>query len=124
VIFAHTAELVDDLYRQRNSIGFPKLYKKYVTAHAIYLDDLAYMAFEPEKVEYLFRLIFDRTEKKTGPIIVTTNTDVKSWWSFFPSKAMGMAFSDRVLGGAIGIRFTGPSIRSNPDGNGVEDDES
>ena len=80
------------------------------------------MPFAPDKVEYLFRLIFDRTEKKTGPIIVTTNTDVKSWWSFFPSKAMGMAFSDRVLGGAIGIRFTGPSIRSNPGGGAPDGD--
>jgi len=124
VIFARTAELVDEFYRQRNSLGFPKLYKKYVTAHAIYLDDLAYLTFDPEKVEYLFRLIFDRTEKKTGPIIVTTNSDVREWWKYFPSKAMGMAFSDRVLGGAIGIRFTGPSIRSNPDGDGVDDDES
>ena len=120
----NTRELVEELYLKRNSHGFPKLYKSYVTAAALYLDDLAYMPFAPEKVEYLFRLIFDRTEKKTGPIVVTTNTDVKSWWSFFPGKAMGMAFSDRVLGGAIGIRFTGPSIRSNPDGDdGDEDDE-
>jgi len=124
VVFAHTRELVEELYRQRDSHGFPKLYKGYVTAAALYLDDLAYMPFAPEKVEYLFRLVFDRTEKKTGPVVVTTNTDVKSWWKFFPSKAMGMAFSDRVLGGAIGIRFTGPSIRSNPDGDdaGEEDD--
>ena len=28
------------------------------------------------------------SEKKTGPVIVTTNTDVKEWWSFFPSQAL------------------------------------
>ena len=60
------------------------------------------------------RVVFDRIEKQTGPVIVTTNTDVKQWWRFFPTKAMGMAFSDRVLGGATGIKFTGPSIRHEP----------
>ena len=61
------------------------------------------MPFNPEQVEFLFRVIFDRVERKAGPIIVTTNTDVNEWWQFFPSKAMGKAFSDRILGGAIGI---------------------
>jgi len=113
-IFANTRELVEELYLKRDSYGFAKLYRKYVTASLICLDDLAYMPFAPEKVEYLFRLVFDRIEKKTGPLIVTTNTEVREWWKFFPSKAMGMAFSDRVLGGAIGIKFTGKSIRSTP----------
>jgi hypothetical protein len=39
------------------------------------------------------------------------NTDVTEWWQFFPSKAMGMAFSDR-LEGAQGILLSGESIRA------------
>jgi len=112
--FVNTRELVDELYQKRESYLFAKLYRRYVTAPLICLDDLAYLPYAPEKVEFLFRLIFERTEKRTGPVIVTTNTDVREWWQFFPSKAMGMAFSDRVLGGAIGIKFTGNSIRSQP----------
>ena len=50
---------------------------------------------------------------KTGSTIVTSNTDVGEWWQFFPSKAMGMVFSDRLLDGAQGIRFAGESIRPN-----------
>lgn len=110
-IFENTREMVETLYRMRDSYLFAKIYRKYVTAGVLVLDDLAYMPFAPEKVDFLFRVVFDRTEKGTGPVIVTTNTDVREWWQFFPSKAMGMAFSDRVLGGAIGIKFSGPSIR-------------
>jgi DNA replication protein DnaC len=109
--FEYTRELVEKLYQLRNSYNFTRVYRHYVNLDLLVLDDLAYMPFAPEKVDFLFRLIFDRSEKKTGPVIVTTNTDVKEWWSFFPSKAMGMAFSDRVLGGAVGIKFIGPSIR-------------
>jgi DNA replication protein DnaC len=108
----NTRDMVEHLYRMRDSHLFPKLYRRFVTVDVMALDDLAYMPFAPEQVEFLFRLVFDRTEKQTGPIIVTTNTDVKEWWQFFPSKAMGMAFSDRILGGAIGIKFSGPSIRT------------
>jgi DNA replication protein DnaC len=110
-----TRELVEELFQQRNAYGFARIYRAFVKLPLLVLDDLAYMPFAPEKVEYLFRLVYDRIEKKTGSIVITTNTDVKEWWSFFPSKAMGMAFSDRALGGAIGIKFTGKSIRSLPD---------
>jgi len=114
-VFENTRELVEKLYNARESYAFGRIYRGYVTAPLLALDDLAYMPFAPEKVEYLFRLVHDRTEKKSGSLIITTNTDVKEWWSFFPSKAMGMAFSDRALGGAIGIKFTGKSIRQLPD---------
>lgn len=113
-VFNNTHDLIESLYRIRESYHFPKVYRSYVTADLLVLDDLAYMPFDPNKVEFLFRLVHERTEKKIGSLIVTTNTDVKEWWSFFPSKAMGMAFSDRILGGAYGIKFTGPSIRSKP----------
>ena len=113
-VFEYTRELVENLYKLRDSYTFARVYRYYVNLDLLILDDLAYMPFAPEKVDFLFRLIFDRSEKKTGPVIVTTNTDVKEWWSFFPSKAMGMAFSDRVLGGAVGIKFTGQSIRRKP----------
>jgi DNA replication protein DnaC len=119
-IFENTRALVDKLHAMRNAYTYEKVYRRYVQAPVLILDDLAYMPYAPEKVEYLFRVVFDRTEKKTGALIVTTNTDVKEWWSFFPSKAMGMAFSDRVLGGAIGIKFTGTSIRRDPVQNGKE----
>ena len=67
--------------------------------------------YTPEKVEYLFSLVIDRHELRSGSTIVTSNTDVQEWWQFFPSKAMGMAFSDRLLEGAQGLRYAGPSIR-------------
>ena len=111
-VFENTREMIEKLYKMRESYLFAKVYRHYVMADVLVLDDLAYMPFAPEQVDYLFRVIFDRTEKSAGSTIVTTNTDVKEWWRFFPSKAMGMAFSDRVLGGAIGIKFTGPSIRT------------
>jgi DNA replication protein DnaC len=114
-VFENTRELVEKLHSTRDSYHFGKIYRQYVTAPLLAIDDLAYMPFAPEKVEFLFRLVHDRIEKKTGSLIITTNTDVKEWWSFFPSKAMGMAFSDRALGGAIGIKFTGKSIRTLPD---------
>jgi DNA replication protein DnaC len=111
----NTRQIVERLYRMSDSHLFPKLYRRYVTVDTLVLDDLAYMPFDPKQVEFLFRIVFDRIEKQTGSIIVTTNTDVKEWWQFFPSKAMGMAFSDRILGGAIGLKFSGPSIRGSRD---------
>ena len=62
-------------------------------------------------MEYLFSLIVDRHELEIGSTIVTSNTDVTEWWQYFPSKAMGMAFSDRLLEGAQGLKLSGGSIR-------------
>lgn len=114
-VFENTRDLIEELFLIRNSLHFPKVYKSYVNADILALDDLAYMPFDPEKVDFLFRLVFDQTEKKNGALIITTNSDVRQWWQYFPNKAMGMAFSDRALGGALGIKFTGDSIRRRKD---------
>jgi DNA replication protein DnaC len=112
VLAFYTADLLTLLHSKRNSFHFGKLYGAVRDAELLILDDLAYMPYSPEKVEYLFSLIVERHELKGGSTIVTSNTDVTEWWQFFPSKAMGMAFSDRLLEGAQGIRFTGESIRN------------
>ena len=113
-VFKVTRQLVEDLYQVRDAYHFPRVFRTYLKADLLVLDDLAYMPFSPDKVDFLFRLVYERAEKNIGSMVVTTNTDVKEWWTFFPTKAMGMAFSDRVLGGAIGIKFTGDSIRAAP----------
>jgi len=112
VFFFNTATLLDMLFAKRNSFHFGRVYAKIRDVELLILDDLAYMPYSPEKVEYLFSLIVDRYELKRGSTIVTSNTDVTEWWQFFPSKAMGMAFSDRLLEGAQGILLSGESIRA------------
>jgi DNA replication protein DnaC len=107
----NTAELVNDLYQKRNSFQFGKYYAWVRDLDLLHLDDLAYLPYSAEKVEFLFSLVVDRYELERGSTIVTSNTDVTEWWQFFPSKAMGMAFSDRLLDGAQGIQLTGESIR-------------
>jgi len=107
----NTAELVNDLYLKRNSFQFGKYYAWVRDLDLLHLDDLAYLPYSAEKVEFLFSLVIDRYELECGSTIVTSNTDVTEWWHFFPSKAMGMAFSDRLLDGAQGIQLTGESIR-------------
>jgi DNA replication protein DnaC len=111
VLAFNTAELVDMLYSKRNSFHFGKVYGTVRDADLVILDDLAYMPYAPERVEYLFSLIVDRHELEIGSTIVTSNTDVTEWWQYFPSKAMGMAFSDRLLEGAQGLKLSGGSIR-------------
>ena len=111
VLSFNTAHLLDTFYAKRNSFHFGKLYTRVRDIELLVLDDLAYMPYAPEKVELLFSLIVDRHELERGSTIVTSNTDVTDWWQYFPSKAMGMAFSDRLLDGAQGIRFSGESIR-------------
>lgn len=113
VFFYNTAHLLDLIHARRNSFLFGKFYGRLCSADLMVLDDLAYLPYSHEKVEYLFSLVVDRYELKTGSLIVTSNTDVTEWWQFFPSKPMGMAFSDRILDNAQGIRLTGESIRKN-----------
>lgn len=111
VLAFNTAELVDMLYAKRSSFHFGRVYGTVRDAELVILDDLAYMPYAPERVEYLFSLIVDRHELECGSTIVTSNTDVTEWWQYFPSKAMGMAFSDRLLEGAQGLKLSGASIR-------------
>lgn len=111
VLAFNTAELVEMLYKKRSSFHFGKVYGSVRDADLVILDDLAYMTYAPERVEYLFSLIVDRHELERGSTIVTSNTDVTDWWQYFPSKAMGMAFSDRLLEGAQGLKLAGGSIR-------------
>ena len=108
----YTADLLELFHKKRNSFHFGRVYARIRDVELLVLDDLAYLPYAPEKVEYLFTLIVDRHELRSGSTIVTSNTDVTDWWQFFPSKAMGMAFSDRLLEGAQGIRFSGESIRA------------
>ena len=132
VFFFNTANLLDMIHSKRNSFQFGKVYARIRDVDLIVLDDLAYLPYSAEKVEYLFSLVVDRYELKTGSAIVTSNTDVMEWWRFFPSKAMGMAFSDRLLDGAQGIRLGGESIRgphgkpkdTKPPGNTPKADEA
>lgn len=112
VFFFNTASLLDFLHAKKNSFQFGKVYTRIRDVDLLILDDLAYLPYTPEKVEYLFSLIVERYEFKETSTIVTSNTDVREWWQFFPSKAMGMAFSDRLLEQAQGIRFSGESIRN------------
>ncbi|MGH9360945.1 MAG: ATP-binding protein, partial [Thermoanaerobaculia bacterium] len=100
VLAFNTAELVEWLYSKRSSFQFGKVYGAVRDTDLLILDDLAYMPYAPERVEFLFSLIVDRHELAIGSTIVTSNTDVTEWWQYFPSKAMGMAFSDRLLEGA------------------------
>ena len=111
VLSFNTADLVDTLYSKRSSFHFGRVYKRIRDVHLLLLDDLGYMPYAPEKVEFLFSLVVDRHELDSGATVVTSNTDVTDWWQYFPSKAMGMAFSDRLLEGAQGLRLTGDSIR-------------
>jgi len=111
VLAFYTADLLDSLYAKRSSFQFGKVYARVRDVELLILDDLAYMPYTTEKVELLFSLIVDRHELQRGSTIVTSNTDVTEWWQYFPSKAMGMAFSDRLLDGAQGIRLHGESIR-------------
>ena len=111
VLSFNTASLVDQLYSRRDSFDFGKFYGRIRDVDLLILDDLAYMLYPAEKVEYLFSLVVDRYELRRGSMIVTSNTDVTEWWTFFPSKAMGMAFSDRILDRSQGIRLEGPIIR-------------
>lgn len=111
VLSMKTADLLDRLYSRRSSFQFGKYYGAIRDSDVLHLDDLAYMPYSPEKVELLFSLVVDRHELRRGSTIVTSNTDVTEWWQYFPSKAMGMAFSDRLLDGAQGLRFSGRSIR-------------
>jgi len=111
VLSFNTADLVDMLYSKRNSFPFGKVYKRVRDVDLLVLDEIGYLSYAPEKVEFLFSLVVDRHELDSGATIVTSNTDVTEWWQFFPSKAMGMAFSDRLLEGAQGLRLTGGSIR-------------
>ena len=111
VLSFNTADLLDMLYQKRNSFQFGKVYSRIRDADLLLFDDLAYMPYAEEKVEFLFSLVVDRHELGRGSTIVTSNTDVTEWWQYFPSKAMGMAFSDRLLDRAQGIRFAGESIR-------------
>lgn len=111
VIYHVTAKMVGMLMSKKDSFRFGQDYRQIRDAPLLILDDLAYLPYNDEKVEYLFSLILDRYELRSGSTIVTSNTDVTEWWKFFPTKAMGMAFSDRLLEGAQGLRFTGKSIR-------------
>lgn len=111
VLSFNTSDLVDMLYSKRNSFHFGRVYKCVRDVDLLLLDEVAYLPYAPEKVEFLFSLVVDRHELDSGATIVTSNTDVTEWWQFFPSKAMGMAFSDRLLEGAQGLRLSGNSIR-------------
>jgi DNA replication protein DnaC len=109
--FYRTGELLNALYKKRDSFQFGRIYGRLRDADLLVLDDLAHLSYSAEKVEFLFSLVVDRYDLDTGATIITSTSSVEEWWQFFPSKGWGMAFSDRLLDRAQGIWLTGESIR-------------
>ena len=60
----NTADLLDMLFSKRDSFQFGKIYTRIRDVSLIVLDDLAYLPYSPEKVEFLFSLVVDRYENR------------------------------------------------------------
>lgn len=121
VYYKKAADLLDELHASLADNTYQKVFRRYVRADVIGLDELGYLSFDSQKADYLFRLVSARHPER--PMIVASNTGFQNWGRFFPSQAQGIATIDRLIDRATILRFTGKGFRKPEDIHGAPIDE-
>ncbi len=86
-----------------------KLERSLEKADLLILDELSYLSFNRHQSELLFKVISDRTEKRST--IVTTNLPFSKWTDLFENTSMIAAMVDRLTFRSHVLDMNGDSYR-------------
>ncbi len=112
VFFRKTHKLLNELLTAPTPRYFERLFKKFVKADLLILDDFAFRKFDQKESEYLYAIADERITR--GTTILTSNRPPQDWYSVFPDPLIGQAIIDRLVSGAIKIITNkGKSYRKN-----------
>lgn len=109
VLFKNAATLSTELCEARDNYTLGKLERNLARADLLVLDELSYLSFNRHQSELLFKVISDRSEKRST--IVTTNLPFSRWPELFENTTMVAALIDRLTFQSHVLDMNGDSFR-------------
>ena len=94
VRFYTAANLSNELIEALDGRRLLKLEKQIAHCDLLIIDEMSYLTFNRHQSELLFKVIADRSERKS--IIVSTNLAFSEWLTMFESQTMVAAMIDRL----------------------------
>ena len=95
VRFYTAANLSNELIEALDTHRLLKLEKQIATCDLLIIDEMSYLTFNRHQSELLFKVIADRSERKS--IITSTNLPFSEWMTMFENPTMVAAMIDRQI---------------------------
>lgn len=92
--FYTAANLSNELIEAQDHHRLLRLEKQLSNTDLLIIDELSYLTFNRHQSELLFKVIADRSERKS--VIVSTNLKFSEWMSMFENQTMVTAMIDRL----------------------------
>lgn len=109
VLFRNAATLSTELCEARDTHTLGRLQKSLLHADLLILDELSYISFNRSQSELLFKILSDRSERRST--IITTNLPFSRWTELFENETMVAALIDRLTFHAHILDMNGESFR-------------
>jgi len=110
VIFTTQSNIAQELMAGSATGTYNKVFKKFIQAHLLIVDDFGLKPLKSPQDEYLHDIIGQRYEDRST--LVTSNLDFNEWQDAFPNKLLGAATIDRLQHNAYQLILEGRSYRS------------
>jgi DNA replication protein DnaC len=114
VRYTTSAELLRDLGASLADGTTPKRLREYARFDLLIVDEFGFDKLEreefPQAPSLLYKLFDNRTRRASTAVV--TNIDFDAWGSYVGDAPLAMAFLDRLVDGAIVLKFRGRSYRA------------
>ncbi len=98
VAFSKTHSLFRELEDVTDKRKYDKIWKKYVCANLIILDDFGFRKMTGSEAELFYDLIDSRLGRNST--VVTSNRPISDWFQLFPDPVIAGAILDRLVSGS------------------------
>lgn len=114
VRYTTSAELLRNLGASLADGTTPKRLREYARFDLLIVDEFGFDKLEreefPQAPSLLYKLLDNRTRRASTAVV--TNIDFDAWGSYLGDAPLAMAFLDRLVDGAIVLKFRGRSYRA------------
>ena len=114
VRYVTSAGLLEELTAASGDKTLPRKVRYYRRFDLLIIDEFGFDKLEredfPQASSLLYKVIDSRTRERSTALV--TNIDFDSWGDYLGDPPMAMAFLDRVVDGAIILKFRGKSYRA------------
>jgi len=114
VRYVTAARLFRSLEAARADLSRDRIFKQYLSADCLIIDDFALKAFTERQADDLYELVYERYLK--GSLILTSNRSVEEWVGLFPDPLQANSLLDRLCHNAHQLYWEGESYRKHKRG--------
>jgi DNA replication protein DnaC len=114
VRYTTSAKLIEELRASLADQTLPACLREYASFDLLIIDEFGFDRLErqesPQAANLLYKVIDARSQQRSTALV--TNIDFKSWGEYMGDTHLAMALTDRIVDGAIIMKFSGKSYRA------------